>query len=91
MKIIIKNGSLVFENKEYTTQVLSEDIVTRGNYVDWNRGILIKHSVSAYSNLFPYNGGDITATRLPTQWYGKAIICFYKITARKMRGLQPRL
>lgn len=78
MKIIIKNGSLVFENKEYTTQVLSEDIVTRGYYVDWNTGtIKTAPSGSAYSKLFPYKGGDITATHLPSQWYGKSVICFY--------------
>lgn len=77
MKIIVRNSAIVFENKVYTTQVLSTDIVTRGYYVDWNTGTLKSHSVSAYSKLFPYKGGDITATNLPAQWYGKAIICFY--------------
>lgn len=78
MKIIIKNGSLVFENKEYTTQVLSEDIVTKGYFVDWETGKLKSSSSGgAYSKLFPYKGGDITATNMPAQWYGKSIICFY--------------
>ena len=77
MKIIVRNSTLVFENKDYTTQVLSKDTVTMGYYVDWFTGTLKSHSVSAYSKVFPYKGGDITATHLPAQWYGKAIICFY--------------
>lgn len=77
MKIIVRNSTLVFENKDYTTQVLSNDIVTIGSYVSYLSGTLQSHSVSAYSKLFPYKGGDITATRLPSQWYGKSVICFY--------------
>lgn len=77
MKIIIRNGSLVFENKEYTTQVLSEDIVTRGTYVDWVKGKLKSNANYSYSGLFPYKGGYIAATHLPRQNYGKAVICFY--------------
>lgn len=77
MKIIVRNSTLVFENKDYTTQVLSEDNVTRGSYVSYLSGTLNSHSVSAYSKLFPYKGGDITATHLLAQWYGKSVICFY--------------
>lgn len=77
MKIIIRNGSLVFENKGYTTQVLSEDIVTRGTYVDWVKGALNSSNNLSHSELFPYKGGYIAATHLPKQNYGKAVICFY--------------
>lgn len=77
MKIIIKNGSLVFENKEYTTQVLSKDNVTKESYVDWMTGRLNSNINYSYSKLFPYKGGYIAATHLPRQNYGKAVICFY--------------
>lgn len=77
MKIIVRNSTLVFKNKEYTTQVLSEDNVTRGSYVSYLSGTLQSNAVSAYSKLIPYKGGNITATHLSAQWYGKSVICFY--------------
>lgn len=77
MKIIVRNSTLVFENKEYTTQVLSEDIVTRGTFVNWVGGKLQSNVYYSHSKLFPYKGGYIAATHSPKQNYGKAVICFY--------------
>lgn len=67
----------MFENKEHITQVLSNDNVTRESYVDWVKGTLKSNANYSYSELFPYKGGDIAATHLPRQNYGKAVICFY--------------
>lgn len=77
MKIRIKNCSVVFETAEYRTTVLDTTNSTKGAYVNWSNGALVTNTLQAYSNLFPYKGGDIKLSHMENQWYGKAVICFY--------------
>ena len=77
MKIRIKNCSVVFDTVEYRTTVLETTNSTKGAYVNWSNGELVTNTLQAYSNLFPYKGGDIKLFHMENQWYGKAVICFY--------------
>lgn len=78
MKIRVKNGSLAFEESDYATVVLGDsNVETNSAYVRWSDGGINDYNGSGIFPLFPYKGGDITLKHMVTQWYNKAVICFY--------------
>lgn len=77
MKIRVKNGSIIFEKNDYVTVLLDDSNVESNSYVIWSTGKINKNDESNISILFPYKGGNITLTHIDSQWYDKAVICFY--------------
>lgn len=78
MKIIIKNGSLVFEKREYITVLLDDSNVEINScFIKWSTGEQQTQPGKGVFPLFPYKGGDITLTHMNHQSYDIAVICFY--------------